>query len=121
MDAEAAKEEALLDPLTVLPLFSGTRKDPSLRASITGLSTENLTPRHLIVGTMEGMASELFKMYESYLAAGGKALPLYGSGNGLRKNAYLQKCFTRLFGVAPILCTDPEEAAKGAALYAAQA
>jgi len=58
-------------------------------------------------------------MYESYLAAGGTPLPLYGSGNGLRKNEYLQKCFTRLFGEAPVICSAPEEAATGAALFAA--
>ena len=120
MDREAAKAEPLSDPITVKPLFSGTRTDPSLRASITGLSTENFTPRHLITGTMEGMAGELFAMYESYLAAGGKPLPLYGSGNGLRKNPYLQRCFVRLFASDLILSTDPEEAAKGAALYALQ-
>lgn len=120
MDREAAREEPLSDPITVKPLFSGTRNDPSLRASITGLSTENFTPRHLITGTMEGMAGELFAMYESYLSAGGKSLPLYGSGNGLRKNPYLQRCFTRLFASDLILSTDPEEAAKGAALYALQ-
>lgn len=120
MDAEAAKKTPLTDVPTVTPLFSGTRRDPSLRASITGLSTENLTPRHLIVGTMEGMAQELYGMYQSYLAAGGTPLPLYGSGNGLRKNAYLQKCFARLFGKAPVICTAPEEAATGAALFASQ-
>lgn len=120
MDKEAAKDESITDPITVKPLFSGTRQDPTLRASITGLSTENLTPRHLITGTMEGMAGELFAMYESYLAAGGVSLPLFGSGNGIRKNPYLQKCFTRLFAKELTLSTDPEEAAKGAALYAMQ-
>ena len=119
MDAAALSEEPITDIPTVSPLFSGTRKDPSLRASITNLSTENFTPRHLIVGMMEGMAGELFAMYESYLAAGGTPLPLYGSGNGLRKNVYLQKCFTRLFGEAPVICSAPEEAATGAALFAA--
>ena len=121
MDALAALDTPLEDVPTVSTLFSGTRKDPTLRGAITGLSTENFTPRHLIVGMMEGMASELYTMYKSYLAAGGEPLPLYGSGNGLRKNDYLQKSFARLFGEAPVICSTPEEAATGAALYATMA
>ena len=45
----------------VSTLFQGTRKDPTLRGSISGLSTENFTPQHLIHGVMHGMADELFR------------------------------------------------------------
>ena len=121
MDALAASDEPLTDPISVTPLFSGTRKDPSLRGKIEGLSTENFTPRHLVVGVMEGMAKELYDMYLSYLASGGTPLPLYGSGNGLRVNPYLQKCFERLFDAKLMLSSAKEEAATGAALWAASA
>ena len=120
MDALAALDEPLDDPIKVTPLFSGTRKDPSLRGSIENLSTENFTPRHLITGMMEGMAKELYDMYGSYLASGGTPSTLYGSGNGLRVNPYLQKCFERLFGSPLTLSNAKEEAATGAALYAAK-
>ena len=106
---------------TVTPLFSGTRRDPSLRGSITGLSTENFTPKHLIFAMMEGMAKELYEMYLSYLSAGGESYPLYGSGNGLRKNVPLQGIFARLFEKEIVLCHRPEEAATGAALFAESA
>ena len=119
MDALAAKSEPISDPITVTPLFSGTRKDPSLRGSIENLSTENFTPRHLITGMMEGMARELYEMYRSYLASGGTPSTLYGSGNGLRVNPYLQKCFEKLFETPLTLSSAKEEAATGAALYAA--
>ena len=121
MDALAASDEPLVDPITVTPLFSGTRRDPSLRGKIENLSTENFTPRHLVTGMQEGMARELYEMYEAYLASGGAPAALYGSGNGLRVNPYLQKCFERLFDATLILSTAKEEAASGAALYAASA
>ena len=118
MDALAAKEDPIVDPITVTPLFSGTRKNPALRGKIEGLSTENFTPRHLVTGMMEGMARELYDMYAAYLASGGKPSTLYGSGNGLRVNPYLQKCFERLFDTSLTLSTAREEAATGAALFA---
>ena len=118
MDALAAKEEPITDPITVTPLFSGTRRDPARRATVENLSTENFTPRHLITGMMEGMARELYDMYAAYLASGGKPSTLYGSGNGLRVNPYLQKCFERLFDAPLMLSSLREEAATGAALFA---
>jgi len=104
---------------SVMPLFQGIRQDPSLLGSVTGLSTENFTPRHLIWAMLEGMAEELNAMYRQYLAAGGVPAPLIGSGNGLRKNVYLQRCFEEAFGQTLTMSNCQEEAACGAALYAA--
>lgn len=101
------------------PLFQGTRQDPTLRGSITGLSTENLTPRHLTWAMLEGMAEELYQMYALYLRAGGKPVKLLGSGNGLRRNPWLQQCFSEKFGLPLQLSDCREEAATGAAAYAA--
>lgn len=100
------------------PLFQGTRQDPSLRGSITGLSTENFTPRHLMWAMLEGMSEELAAMYRSYRAAGGKRAVLIGSGNGLRKNIHLQQCCARRFGQEVVMSDCKEEAATGAALFA---
>lgn len=105
----------------VIPLFQGTRQDPGLRGSITGISTENFTPRHLIWAMLEGMAGELWQMYRSYQQAGGRAPVMIGSGNGLRKNVPLQRCFTRLFGQELVMSECNEEAACGAALFAQMA
>ena len=107
------------DVPVVTPLFQGTRQDPSLRGSLSGLSTENFTPLHLIWGMMEGMTDELYQMYRLYLASGGKPVALMGSGNGLRKNKYLQRCFSDAFGQALVMSQCNEEAATGAAVFAA--
>lgn len=100
------------------PLFQGTREDPTLRGSITGLTTENFTLRHLAWSMLEGMAAELHELYLRYEAQGGKPLSLIGSGNGLRKNVYLQQCCQELFGQPLTMSGCREEAAAGAALYA---
>jgi len=100
------------------PLFQGTRQEPCLRGSLTGLSTENFTPRHLIWAFLMGMAEELYGMYRQ-CPTPEHPLPLIGSGNGLRKNVYLQQCFSRLFGQPLLMSTCNEEAATGAALFAA--
>ena len=111
----------LADVPKVSTLFQGTRKDPSLRGSITGLSTENFTPRHLIQGVMQGMADELFEMYRGYLDMGGqKPAAMIGSGNGLRKNPHLCRIMEKTFGCPLILSENNEEAACGAAIYAAK-
>ena len=105
---------------TVSTLFQGTRKDPTLRGSITGLSTENFTPQHLIHGVMHGMADELYDMYRGYLDLGGAApAAMIGSGNGLRKNPHLCRIMEKTFGCPLILSENNEEAACGAAIYAA--
>lgn len=105
---------------TVLPLFEGTRQDSTLTGSITGLTAENFTPLHLIYGMMNGMARELHQMYEAYRNAGGTVKTLIGSGGGLRNNRFLCECFSRTFDSEITLSDGREEAACGAALYAAE-
>lgn len=107
------------DVPTVLPLFEGTRQDSMQTGSITGLTAENFTPLHLIYGMMDGMAHELHQMYQAYRAAGGTAKKLIGSGGGLRNNRFLCESFSRVFDSAITLSDGREEAACGAALYAA--
>ena len=105
----------------ITTLFQGTRKDPSLRGSIEDIGTDNFTPRHFIHGVMQGMADELYGMYQGYLAMGGKPpAAMVGSGNGLRKNPHLCRVFEETFGIPLILSENDEEAACGAAIYAAK-
>lgn len=100
--------------------FQGTRKDPSARASIQNISADNFTPQHFICSIMQGMADELYAMYESYLASGANAPSvMIGSGNALRKNPHLCRIFEDTFGMPLILSQNEEEAACGAAIYAA--
>ena len=105
----------------ITTLFQGTRKDPTLRGSVTGLGTENFTPLDFTYGVMHGMADELFGMFKGYLDMGG-ATPaaMIGSGNGLRKNPHLCRIMEKTFGCPLILSENNEEAACGAAIYAAK-
>lgn len=120
MDRALASAENPPDYPKVRTLFQGTRKDPSLRGSITGLSPDNFTPVHLLVGLMHGMADELREMYLGYLDKGGTPpAAMIGSGNGLRRNRHLCKIFEDTFSCPLTLSENQEEAACGAALYAA--
>ncbi|MEF2628409.1 MAG: FGGY-family carbohydrate kinase, partial [Agathobaculum butyriciproducens] len=108
------------DVPAVCTLFEGTRADSSLTGSISGLTTHNFTPLHLIYGVMDGMADELHRMYTAYRQAGGTPKRLIGSGNGLRQNRYLQQRFESAFGCPLTLSDGREEAAAGAAQFAAE-
>ena len=106
-------------PVTVTT-FQGTRKDPERRGSITGIDTENFTPVHLMYSVMHGMARELIDMYREYLDQGGEGPEvMIGSGNGLRKNKHLCRVFEKVFGCEMLLSEKEEEAACGAAMFAA--
>ena len=109
------------DQPQIVTLFQGTRKDPSLRGSVTGLGTENFTPLDFTYGVMHGMARELYDMFRGYLDMGGTTpAAMIGSGNGLRKNPHLCRIMEKAFGCPLILSENNEEAACGAAIYAAK-
>ena len=100
--------------------FDGTRQDPEKRGSVTGLSKENFTPGAFALGILHGMTDELYDMYQGYLQAGLPAKQLLlGSGNGLRKNKHLRRITEQIFAMQLTITDQPEEAALGAAMYAA--
>lgn len=100
--------------------FQGTRKNPKKRESFSYIHEGNFTPVHFIYSVMQGMADELFSYYQGYLEKGGsRPKHLIGSGNGLRKNRHLCHVFEETFGCKMNLSQNGEEAACGAAMYAA--
>lgn len=104
------------DSLKVVTAFSGTRGEPEKRGSIEGIGVENFTPADLIRGVLEGMAQELYEMYEKageYLEEAPKNI--LASGNGLRHNICLQKIMEKRFAMPLQLSKRTEEAACGAA------
>ena len=102
------------------PLFQGTRENPDLRAGIANLSADNFTPLHLTWAMLEGMAKELYDMYLKYSSKASVGVgKLIGSGNGLRKNPHFCRTVGERFGMPLELSSCEEEAAVGAALYAA--
>lgn len=95
--------------------FCGTRNNPNLKGSYSGISENNFTPADFAYATLDGMATELFDMYA---AADKKASGLVCSGNGIRKNAALRRIVSEKFGCEIKIPLYEEEAAYGAALSA---
>lgn len=103
--------------MKVTTAFCGTRTDPKLRGSITGIGEDNFTPEGLVYGVLEGMARELYDFYRLIREGTGiRAEHLTASGNGMRKNPTLQKIVSELFGTELEEAPYEEEAACGAAL-----
>jgi sugar (pentulose or hexulose) kinase len=103
------------------PLFSGTRLDPTVRGSITGLSPHNFTTRYLARAVLEGMARSLHDGYAAIQRITGLSqTKLIAAGNGLRENPLLANIVSQSFGLPINFTEHREEAAYGAALIAGQ-
>jgi sugar (pentulose or hexulose) kinase len=118
MNRLAAEAPAGAAGLRCEPFFSGSRADPELRASWTGVSAENFTPGHLTRALLEGMARAFRGGYD-LVARGGRFGRVVGAGNGLRENALLCRMVADEFGLPLALPRHHEEEAYGAALLAA--
>lgn len=102
--------------LAVSTLFDGTRNDPSARGSIGNIGISNFTPTQLMLGFLNGIATELYRLY---IAMGAPAKSkLIGAGNGIRRNRMLQRCFQNCFDRDLVISPFHEEAACGAAIFA---
>lgn len=104
--------------LRVSTKLSGTRKNPDERGFIHNIGLDNLTPQDFTIGFLNGIAYELYDMYNSV----GKNVKmgltkLVGSGNGLRQNKALIKIFENMFDMKLLIPTHKEEAAFGAFLF----
>jgi sugar (pentulose or hexulose) kinase len=120
MNRLAAQVAAGGEGLRCEPFFAGTRAQPDLRASWSGLSTTNFTPAHLTRALLEGMARTFHQGYEVMARqaqlVGGR---LVGAGNGLRENPVLAQIVADAFALPLAVPRHREEAAYGAALLAA--
>ena len=95
--------------------FSGTRQDPTVCGSITGLREDNFRAADLLVAAIDGMSRELHDMYR---ASGVRVKRITGSGNGLRRNPALRRVTEKMFGMPLRFPAHREEAAVGAAMSA---
>lgn len=119
LDRLSADFETLPDKLHFSTRFSGTRRHPEQRASITNLGIGNFTPRHFAVGVLEGTAEELYAFYAGMTARPGfRPETVVGSGNGIRRGEVLRRMLAARFGAPVRVPAHTEEAAYGAALYA---
>ena len=106
--------------LAVDPRFCGTRNDPALRGTVSNISEDNFTPEQLTRGVLWGMADELHELYRQ-MPLPAPAAGLVGSGNGVRKNPVLRQYLEEQFGLQLKFPVHREEAAFGAAVFAAAA
>jgi sugar (pentulose or hexulose) kinase len=101
------------------PFFSGTRLQPDVRASWTGVSAENFTPANMTRALLEGVSRALRSGRD--LMAPHRSRPctrLVGAGNGLRENPQLARMLAQEFAMPVVFPAHREEAAFGAALMA---
>ncbi len=113
--AEGLRTGQMLDVRTT---FCGTREDPSLRGMIAGIGEDNFTPEALAAGVLNGIAQELYNMVGKIPHTG--VTTLVASGNGVRKNPVLRELLAEMFGLPLEIPVHTEEAAFGAALFAAR-
>ncbi|MBQ7168330.1 MAG: hypothetical protein IJR63_00325 [Synergistaceae bacterium] len=100
--------------------FNGTRSNPEITGSITGITADNFTPGAFTVGVMRGILTELHGMYQEMARlTGRRASVIVGSGNGLRKNEIMRRIAGEIFGLEVRLSKYQEEAARGCAMCAA--
>lgn len=96
--------------------FCGMRTDPMRRGSIENIELNNFTPSALVLGVINGMCDELYKLYlEGQL----KKSHIVASGGAIRKNHTLRRVLEDRFGMAVSVNSVKEEAATGAALFSA--
>ena len=119
MSELAASVPAGCDGLQCEPFFTGSRTDPALRASFSGLSPDNFTPAHFARALLEGMANGFSAFFEEMRPVVGTRPLLVGAGNGVRRNRLLAQILARRFGMSLLIPSHSEEAAVGAALAAA--
>jgi sugar (pentulose or hexulose) kinase len=108
------------DGLICKPYFHGTRQQPELRASWSGMSAANFTPGHMARALLEGVARVLAASAGRIQAVrGAESKLLVGSGNGIRDNPLLARLIGAAFHRPLMTPQHREEAATGAALVAA--
>ena len=103
--------------LTVKTTFCGTRDDPEAAGAVLGIREAQFTPGALAAGVLRGMAEELHSMYETMPHT--QITQLAASGNAIRRNPVLRRILSDVFGMPVSVPAAEEEAAFGAAMYAA--
>lgn len=99
--------------------FAGTRENPDEAGGIQGIRVSNFHPVSLIRGVLNGMAEELFELYQVICQGTGISRGyLACSGNGARRNPALRRALEERFQMPVALVDNQEEAAFGAAVSA---
>ena len=104
--------------LSCAPLFTGTRVDPTVSASFTGITPANLTPGHMTRALLEGMAEQLYGLCGDMAPYARGCQQLIGAGNAIRRNPLFAEILACAFGLPLRVPAHNESAAIGACLLA---
>lgn len=101
--------------------FCGTRQHPQKRACITNLSPENFTAEHFVRAVLRGIVEELHQYYQELAHLSDKPITkVFCSGNLVRLTPGILDIVQDVFELPAEMPPVQEEAAYGAALYAAR-
>ncbi len=116
---EFLRTQGLTQAWNVDTRFQGTRSNPNITGSVTGITSDNFMPGAFTVGVIRGIIAELHGMYTAMKNLTGRnAAVLVGSGNGLRKNEIMRRIAGEIFGLEVRVPKYQEEAARGCAICA---
>lgn len=104
------------DPLIVNTHFRGTRQDPTLTGSIQGITDKNFYPDRLVLGIVYGICLELYDFFADEIR---HKKTIIVSGNAVQKNSIFRSVISDIFKMPLKMPKIKEEAATGAALFAA--
>jgi sedoheptulokinase len=118
--AEIAQEKPETDLQAVSAIY-GKRGEEAKYAGFFGLQEHNFYPADFIISFVQGMATELWEIYQKFPDAIKKGkCKLVASGNGIRRNKRLKQEIEKIFDLPLIDSAYEEEAAVGACLLALQ-
>ena len=101
----------------VKTLFFGTRVNPEMNASISGIDANNFLPQNLTAGIVVGIIKELKEFFDLFPDEIRKnILELYGSGSFFNKHPFVPACCENIFHLSVKKTNCDEEAAFGAAI-----
>lgn len=120
MEMERAARNSRTAGLKTDTCFCGKRGEKQALGSIKNISEGNFTPGALVESFLRGIAEELLPAYTKYRALGDYKL-LRASGNAVRNNGYFRELIEEIYQMPLELASAREEAAFGAALFAAGA
>jgi sugar (pentulose or hexulose) kinase len=117
LDDLAASAPAGADGLEADTRFAGTRGNPHVRGTLTGISADNFTAANLARAVLEGTVRELADLAHAAGLEG--ASGLVASGNAAHQNPMLLDIIQREFRLPCRLSEQARESALGAARLAA--
>lgn len=116
---QAGLQEGVVGSLQVDTRLNGSRRDPQVRGSISGIEIGNLTLGNLVLGTVDGIVGELCMFSHDASSVFQDVKSIVATGSSVRKNQLFKDSLKRIFNL-PILVADvPDGAGLGAALIGA--